>query len=276
MESWQKEKLEVAKNNMNLLIEEFGKEEFPEKICKAYINAIGKPCESWSLQNKFFMLISGTTDGRTLNAWRQVGRFVRDWTTVKPFYVLVPSKVTIQKIGKDEKTGEDVTIQFMRFYASKRYTVEDTYGQKLEEYKPSNIPPLMDIAKKWFSEIKYSNSAFGEYGSYEPGKNILTLSTESIDTFFHELTHKADEKAHGKLKAGQDVDQEITAQLTACILSKMYGYDARSYTFNYIKNYANAKTPEQVAKHCMRLMKRVDSCLKVIFEACENKELVAQ
>lgn len=97
----------------------------------------------------------------------------------------------------------------------------------------------------------------------------MTLSTEAPDAFLHELVHWYDDK-NKKLKPGQDPEQETVAQLGACVLAKMYGYDSESYTWNYIAAYAEADSPQDVGQMCFKVLSRVQKAITVILDDAES------
>ena len=93
------------------------------------------------------------------------------------------------------------------------------------------------MAKKWGVKIQYMVRP-DAWGSFDSVHNKIQLSTDDAGTFFHELAHKAHEKIDGKLKGGQDPQQEAIAQLSAGVLSQMYDQRIDLETYEYIKHYA--------------------------------------
>ena len=260
---------EKASAALSRIVQLFSTSELHRTVATVYIQTAGKPCGSWSIGNLLLMYLAGTKDGRTYVAWQRAGRYVKKGT--KAFYILEPRFVT--KVRTDEagepvlSEGKPVAYQVLAgFRPSPRFRYEDTEGEPLEEYKPRQMPPLANVAEKWGVKVRYENTTRGESGYFEPGTNSIVLCVEDPSTFFHELAHKAHSKIED-LKPVQDPEQEAIAELAACTLSEMYGYDVKGNSYDYIAHYARGHTPEQVGRLCMRVLDRVRKVLDVILAA---------
>jgi hypothetical protein len=255
---------------LSRIVNLFSTTELHKTVATAYIHTAGKPSEKWSLSNQLIMLVSGTRDGRTYGAWQSAGRHVKKGS--KAFYILEPRYVT--KARTDHETGEPVlhegkpvTYQVLAgFRASPRFRYEDTEGKPLEEYRPRQLPPLMDVAEKWGMKVRYENTTVGEEGYYEPDTNTVVLCVEDPSVFFHELAHKAHSKFE-QLKHMQDPEQEAVAELSACTLADIYGYDVKGNSYDYIARYARGHSPEQVGRLCMKVLDKVKKVLDIILGA---------
>lgn len=243
---------------LHKIAEQFSQKEFPRACAKTFITVPDGniPSSSWSLGNKILMMMSGTADARGYRQWEKVGRHVKKGS--KAIYILVPMTKKIE----DKKTGEE-RVAMIGFRGAPVFCYEDTEGQRLKTYEPRVLPPLFDLAKKNGIDVRYANSKNGEYGSIQLHTKKITLSTESHDTFLHELMHWYDGKKY-KLKPKQDAEQEIVAQLGACVLAEMYGYDAREYTWNYVSSYAETKSPQEIGQRCFRVLGRVQQAVNAI------------
>ncbi|MEP0824806.1 MAG: M48 family peptidase [Nitrososphaera sp.] len=267
---------EKASAALSRIVQLFSTTELHKTVATVYIQTAGRPCESWSIGNLLLMYLAGTNDGRTYAAWKGVGRNVKKGA--KAFYILEPRYIT--KVRTDPQSGEPVlhegkpvTYQVLAgFRPSPRFRYEDTEGEPLQEYRPRQLPPLMNVAEKWGVKVSYANTRMGEQGYFEPATNSIVLCVEDPSVFFHELAHKA----HGKieeLKPGQDKEQETVAELAACTLSDMYGYDVKGNSYEYIAHYARGHSPEQVGRLCMKVLDKVKKVLDLILRADdENKE----
>ncbi len=244
----------------------FSEKEFAGTCAKIFINATDIPSASWSLGNQLLMLFSGTTDARGYNQWRKVYRNVKKGS--KAIYILVPMQKKI--IDKETEDSKMVTIGFRGIPV---FAYEDTDGMPLKEYIPKTLPPLFGLAEKNGIDVIWKNSHHGEYGSINPKSKDMTLSTESPDTFLHEMVHWYDNK-NQKLKLGQDPEQETVAQLGACVLAKMYGYDAEIYTWNYIASYVESDAPQDVGQMCFRVLSRVQKAINAILEDAESLPVI--
>lgn len=266
---------EKASAALSRIVQLFSTSELHRTVATVYIQTAGKPCESWSIGNLLLTYLADTKDGRTYAAWQRTKRYVKKGA--KAFYILEPRFIT--KVKTDPKTcepllseGRPVTYQVLvGFKASPRFRYEDTEGEPLEEYKPRQTPPLMNVAEKWGIKVRYENTTRGEQGYFEPGSNSIVLCVEDPSTFFHELAHKAHSKIE-VLKPVQDPEQETIAELTACTLSEIYGYDAKGNAYDYIAHYAHSHSPEQVGRLCMRVLDKVKKVLDIILRADDEEE----
>ena len=251
---------EKATAILQSIAEKFSEKEFPETCAKAFINATEIPSASWSLGNQVAMFLAKTTDARGYRQWEQAKRYVKKGS--KAIYILVPM---LKKI-KDKDQDKTIIIGF-RGMPVFRY--EDTDGAPLDVYAPKVLPPLFGLAAKNGIDVTWINSKMGEYGSINPQSKEITLSTEAPDTFLHEMVHWYDNKTT-KLKTEQDPEQETVAQLGACVLAKMYGYDSESYTWNYIASYVKAESAQDVGQMCFRVLGRVQKIITAILDDAES------
>lgn len=242
--------------------------ELKQTISKAYIEGLGKPIHNWSLGNQLLVLIHKTNDARTFNQWSKVGRYIKKGS--KAIYILRPNQSKILK--KNKTTNEEEEIYILNgFSALPVFKIEDTYGAGLKKYEPKEPLRLLEVAEKWNLKIEYDSSIHGEYGSFNPITDKITLCTEDQTTFFHELAHKAHSKIE-KLKAGQDPEQELIAQLSACVLGSLFGFDVKAYTYDYISSYIGSKDPKVIGKSCLRVLSKVQKILNMILEESNIKE----
>ena len=270
-----KSQIDIALKELDKIVKVFSQKSFPDKIAKTFITGAGKPMSKWSWGNQLLVYIQNTTDARGRKMWLKEGRTIisEDGKQRKPIGILaprmikVPKKDPITKLVIEPKEFIPICIGFKSIPI---YRYEDTEGKPLKEYKPIEIPPLLSVAEKWGVKVKYDDTRMGEWGSFNSTKKEIRLCTESIDTFFHELAHLAHERIDGKLKGGQDPEQEAIAELSACVLSTIYGYDVKNYAFNYIGHYAKDKKPLTVGKMCFKVMGKVGNILELILTECAD------
>jgi len=237
-------------------------------ISKSYIEGLGKPIHNWSLGNQILVYIQQTKDARTIHQWNKAGRYLKKGT--KAIYILRPNTNKITKTNKETNEKEEIFI-LNGFSALAVYKFEDTYGAGLKKYEPKEPLKLIEVANKWNLKVQYDSSMIGEYGSFNHKTNEIVLCTEDQTTFFHELAHKAHSKIE-TLKAGQDPEQELIAQLSACVLGSLFGFDVKAYTFDYISSYIGSKDPAIVGKKCLRVLSKVQKILNMILEESNIKE----
>ena len=252
-----------AVEQLGKMVEAFSSKEFPDAVKAAYLRPkVGRPSDSWSVSNRLFMAIAKTGDARGYRQWQEVGRQVQKGA--KALYILAPNVVRrAVKDGDGNDTDEE--REFVTgFRCVPVFRYEDTEGDELElDGTPAGPPPLLDVAKRWGTDVRYCTTSGGEQGSYSEGEGLIRLCNADPATFFHELAHLA----HGRiepLKPGQDPEQETVAELTAAVLARMYGHDSDANSWHYIAGYAKARTPEEVGKACMRVLAKVEGVLDLI------------
>jgi hypothetical protein len=261
---------QLANEQLQKIVKLFSSQELPKVAAMKFIDAPEKPCSHWSLGNNVLMWLAGTTDARTFNQWNQVQRYVNKGS--KAFYILAPSMIKKQvkdqqgQIELDDQGQAKTEVFLVGFHPIPVFRIEDTNGKELEKYRPKTIPPLFQVAQHWKVKIEYErlNSA---YGAYSPEDNKIILATEEVKTFFHELSHKAHEIIDGKLQNGQRPDQEAIADLSACVLARLYGFNYDSETWHYLASYTEDKTPEAVGRLCFSVLSKVQKVIELILNA---------
>jgi len=276
---------QTGTQTLNAVIDLFKNQELlTDYMAKGFIETKGKPCEKWSLGNKLCMLIGGTLDARGYNQWQNVGRQVRKGA--KAIYILAPLIST--RIEIDDKTGAKEEIKYVYgFKGIPVFRIEDTdiidaATWEKQVFKPKEVPPLMDIAKRLNIPVVYEETRSGEHGSYNPLRDSITLCTEDQCTFFHELGHAIHgrllKKNGEKLKFGQDTDQEVIAELFAAVVARIYNLNYDKFAWTYIAGYVAAQeqkknngqrkkvTPEDIGRACFKVAKTVEEMLNYVFE----------
>jgi len=106
-------------------------------------------------------------------------------------------------------------------------------------------------------------------GSYIPSLDQINISSENIDVFFHELAHAIQNRIF-KLKAGQDINQEIEAELSAQILTSIYypDYQRPRSAINYIEHYAKKENKKAVQK----ILENLANVKKIVSFVMEKME----
>lgn len=247
--------------------------ELPEKIALTVIARQEgvSPMVNWSLGNQLIALLSGSTDCRGFNQWKQVGRHVTKGS--KAVYILGPKSRKIT--DRDAESGEESErVIVTGFVGIPVFRYEDTEGAVLDvpDYMPAAFPPLYDVAERLGIPVRYAPFAKGARGWYQPRVDAITLCSHDAEVFFHELAHGAHQrvlKARGtSLKGGQVPSQEIVAETVAAVLCRLYGLDGYLYHgAAYVKAYAKGGNPGRAA---MKVLADVQATLLLILEAAED------
>jgi antirestriction protein ArdC len=254
-----------VKKALDGILEKFKSGDIPEAIAYATFPIPNIPVSKWSLLNRTLIFISGTSDARGFNQWKQVNRYVKKGS--KSITILAP-RFTMKE-GED---GEEKKAVLVGFLAVPVFKVEDTEGEALD-YQKIELPefPLIEVAKDWEISIKAIPGNTRYYGYFSQEKREIGLATEQESVFFHELSHCAHQKVLGVLKPGQDWKQEIVAELAASVLCKIVGKTSKHLGnhFRYIESYAKEAnlTPWQGA---MKVVGDVEKVLNLILSRENN------
>lgn len=181
-------------------------------------------------------------------------------------------------VNKEQGLKNKTVVQKIIGYAhAVEFAVENTYGRKLPEYTPSEKPKLFGLAKLWDIKIKYqvdpSLNSYGHTNAQTDKKQEIVLGTEAKNVFYHELAHQADKRTQGKnLKGGQDPMQEIIAEMTSSVLTKMYeNIDTEYHAYNYVQEYAK-KMKLPIEKAVDRVLSRLVKVIEYIVTEADKLE----
>lgn len=258
----------TAKTVLTGLVGRMASGDLPAAIAKSYIQAGDVPSSKWSRCNRILVALSGTADARGYRQWESVGRHVR--RGARAAYILAPLLVP-RKDEDGRKTDEKIMVGFR---AVPVFRYEDTEGEPLKSYEPRELPPLFGLAEYNGIDVRYANTSGGEYGSMDVDSGHMTLSTESPDTYLHELVHWYDLRDRDDRVNGQDEIQETVAQLGACALAAMYGIDVSGWTAKYIARYAGCseKDSDRIGRQCLRVIDRTCDAIERMLEDAARME----
>lgn len=251
------------------LLEMFQTGKMPEAIALTIIkkkDGDDQPSFHWSLGNQILMYVQGTTDARGFDQWKSVGRYVKKGA--KAIWIQAP---LVKKI----KSEEEETVIITGFRPIPVFRYEDTDGKEIEKpnYDPNELPPFWDVAERLGISVNYAPLNGNYYGKYSPGSKKITLCSQDAFIYFHELAHAV----HGTFKdlnKGQDVEQEIVAEITAAVLCQLqgiHGYESQAY--EYIKGYTRG---QDVLKCIMRVLGEVEMVVMKILEVAAWKSACDQ
>ena len=260
MNEQQKQQLDdVIKNVIN-----------PVGICEVIsrkLFMVNSPCQQWSFRNHSIMLLNDAFDCRGYVQWQQVNRQVKKGS--KAVKIMVPKLKTIYK--KNEKGEKEKSQYCDGFISINVFKVTDTDGEELEYYKDvmdaeskKHTMPLYDVALDMGIDVTFAPT-LGRYAGYYSHNGSITLSTDSEQVFFHELSHAIDHRLGNlTIGSGQQVDNEIVAELASCYFATMYGQktDIKA-THDYISNYSG-KT--HVSSSIFKYLKRVEEIINYVID----------
>ena len=259
---------EKARETLQCLLTAFEQGTIPEALAHTLIPPLDVPCSRWSLNNRVLTFFANTSDARGFRQWNEVGRGVIEGR--KAFYILAP----LMRKAKTDEDEDDETDKkhLMGFRVVPVFRVEDTAGEELEypPTAPPEPPPLATVAEDWGIAVSYVTSGgHNTLGYYSPDNKEIVLCSHDEEIFFHELAHAAHEKAKGVLKAGQNWQQEIVAELTAATLMHLYGRAPNDGgAFRYIATYA-AKASKDPHRACLSVITDVEHCLNQILTTAQ-------
>ena len=247
-----------VKQTLQAVLDQFKTGDIPKAVAISMFPIPDIPCSKWSLLNRTLVFLSGTMDARGYRQWLQANRFVKKGS--KAIYILVPF---IKKINDD---GQEKSALY-GFGCKPVFRAEDTEGDPLD-YEQIELPdlPFMARAQEWEISVKAIPGNYRYQGYYSSGAKEIALATPEEKTFFHELSHVAHDKIKDGIKGGQDPLQEITAELSAQVLSRMVGKqlaDTTGNSYRYIEKYAEQI---QMSPHmaCLKAMSETEKVLNLI------------
>jgi hypothetical protein len=261
---------------INGLLEMFKEPESLETVAKSmFRRGIDIPSDNWSILNRLIMMRHGTFDARGARAWFKIGRKVKK---AGNFCILAPKMIQVvdrdsNGVAKLDANGKEKKKPILiGFFPIPTWPVENTEGKEVN-YKIDKVMPEFlceKVAKMWGITIKqgFDNPSF--YAYFSPTRKEIVMATNDQQTFFHELVHSADEKVQGKVKEGQESNQEIVAEFGAAVLMRMFGLKAGTKnTFEYIDKYADNLKKETVDA-VIPLVSRIGKAINLILDANEK------
>lgn len=247
------------KEVLSSILDRFQTGDIPQAIAYSFFPISDIPSAKWSLLNRILMLIAGTQDARGFRQWQEVNRYVKKGS--KAFHILAP-----RLIKRENEEGEEEKI-LAGFLSIAVFRLEDTEGEPLD-YQQLELPelPLIQIAEQWGISVEAIPKNYHHYGSYSNSSKQISLATKEEVVFFHELSHAAHAKVKGELKAGQDWQQEIVAELSASVLCQIVGKTGNPYlgnNYHYIEKYAQTANLSPLTA-CLQVMTDVEKVLNLI------------
>lgn len=261
-------------------------EDLKTTIVKQYIDKIGAPCEGWSLMNQVLVYRNDTSDARTYKAWEALGNPVKRGEKSHIFVWKPISKMVKSYDPKFYGTPEQekfenskikwVKLDYVLPYNEKQigtnfglqaeFGIEQTEKPESVKYPnvPQELPPLSNVLKRLGVTFRWGRYVGKAMGSYNLGKKMVTMKTKDWLDFFHELTHAVQHHIDKhSLKGGQDIDDEIIAEFTACVIANIYGIDTTKESLRYMNQYTEDK--EKTIQGINKNLKMIQTILDFIF-----------
>ena len=108
------------------------------------------------------------------------------------------------------------------------------YQQTINAFDPSRFP-LYQVAVAIGVTVKASMT-FNAYGYFQKHDKSITLGTDDVTTWMHELSHAVDAALPGKSE--DYAFNEVIAELSSCFLCSLYGLPHHEqHTKAYIESY---------------------------------------
>lgn len=249
---------EHAEKALGLILEAFEHpENLPEKLAKVYLNVSDRYCSRWSARNQLLTFLNGHEDAATYNTWRARGRQVREgehaFAILKPIMRSFLKEVDVRD-GDGNLTGEKqrVKISYLAgFEAWPVFGIEQTdvvdealwaqnHGPDGKAQAFLDSLPWLAVADKWKLKVEAFNGSGWADGYYEHGK-MIGLSAAQFQVWAHEMIHAAEDLNGTLTKApGQQPDNEVVAEVGACVLLRLAGYEDRvdlRSAWEYVSKY---------------------------------------
>lgn len=238
-----------------------------EKIAyAAFKGDTGRPSDTWSFLNRLIMYCSETEDARGIRQWNRAGRRLKKNT--KALYIRIPAMIKTGAKRTNEKGEEEE--QRRRVYKNiPVFRLEDTTGAPLEKdnFKLEIPANLLQVADGLGLEIKTKRYAGAEFGYFSNTHKEIALMSPDLKVYLHELSHAVDNITHGRLKNGQQPDQEIVAELSAEVVGYLLGNKLNGKGRDYIEDYSEGSW-----KPVFALLDRVQKVVAYIVDKAQIEE----
>lgn len=257
------------------ILEAFEAGVVPAALACAFVHLppADSPMRRWSARNRFIAALWGHRDARGFRQWKEVGRTVK--RGARAFYILGPCAVIAKQDDPDRGIEEGDTI-LTGFRALPVFGLSQTEGEPLpwaeEERRFFDTRPLVEVARSWNLDLRVDPPEARRRGSYHHDANggiAITVATDSLNTWAHELVHAADHRL-GTLtrRHGQQLDNETVANLGAATLLECLGYaraSDRGKSYRSLQRYAQEHDCD-LWSLCSQLLDRTCACVAHLLE----------
>jgi len=103
-------------------------------------------------------------------------------------------------------------------------------------------------------------------GYYRAKESIIALASPEEKTFFHELSHVSQDRLGLLRKEKQNTFNEVTAELSALVLSELVGKEDPNAgaTYAYIKRFIGTDDKEEIGKYLIKVLSDVEKIVNNI------------
>lgn len=220
---------------------------------------VDSPAARWSFGNRALVAAqTGTPDCRGYRQWQAAGRQV---TEKGAAYIFRPQVIKDKETGEERFIGRYSTVPVHPYNHTKPI---EGFGGEVLDYTPKELPPLMEVAKRFGLKVEFMPTGDDFLGFYHDSKSMLVVGTDNWGTFFHELGHAGHYRVNPEIEMGtkDKAHKEAIAELTACVLMDMYGHDRTRNTWHYIEMF----NPDDPIGAIMKASKEVGKILDLVFE----------
>ena len=260
------------------IVDTFKSGKLPAALAPIFIRrADSVPCRAWSWSNQLLTALAGTSDARGFRQWLDAGRAVRKGA--KAFQILGP--VTRKLAETDPDTGETrERLAVVGFKSIPVFRLEDTEVVDPDKWAAAtradteagrfiDALPVVSVAREWGLSVETFNGADGrELGWYSGSRTAIALGVRNLSTWAHELCHAADDRNVKGLRGGQQLDQEVVAELGGAVLLTCLGFDQDADVggaWHYIESYCSRAKLAPITV-CEKLLRRVCEAVALILD----------
>jgi len=234
------------------------------------------PSSAWSIRNRFIAALAGHLDARGFRQWQEAGRWVKKGEHA--FYILRP-RTTKAKEADEARGIQEGDPILLGFSPVAVFGYSQTEGRPLPEAEAeesfiANLP-LVEVARSWGISVSLFEAGLTpRLGFYRTDQ--IGLCTTSLETWAHELVHAADDRLVG-LRGGQQLDQEVIAELGAVVLLQCLGYTEEGdagRAWRYIEAQAQ-KARVSPLTVCTNLLERTCQAVSLILDTAHDLQVAS-
>ena len=270
------------------ILDAFRDGEAPRALSLVFIHRdIDIPAARWSWSNRFIAALHGHWDARGFRQWEKAGRHVKKGEHA--FHILGPCTVKAKEDDPERgiKQGDLVVVGFQMIPVFGYSQTEGDLPPWVEQdERLFDSLPLVEVARAWGIQLKTydgeGHERLGFYrarfttdgdGRHQVVDHMIALGVENPETWAHELLHAADTRAQTRSWGeGEQVDNEIVAELGAAVLLECLGLESESHrgeAWSYIQACAEEHDREPLTV-ATELLTRTASAVALLLEAADE------